>query len=608
MTNKSRFILRFIIQVAKGARARQGYNYHSGSILLTTLVVILVAMIGGAALMTKAINSLNSSSDASDLQTAKEAAETGFNEILAALNTDERSYLLVTCFTSWGSGAVSAADLDTNNIYHPSSTLAAAPAGYPGSQSFYQTPGFNGVVTYKLEAYDPPASVSTSATCTKFGNLFGGSASFTVIGTLTRNGKQQSTFRLKKVVFVRGPFSESSQPFDAPLMITGSGPSSNNDVTKMDQKKFGLSSIPGACITAGDRKCKSPEPGLQTTYVVCSGNPHCVPPTSNIGPLNANGLDLPPFPGRLPFFWLPWLSPSPYSYPNSGPYFFFPPLHFPPSPHYAIWVEDRWSFLQDFGAAYPLQDKRSFLQLSSDQQIVYNSTMCNFPYYGVTGCPTPSTADSFIANKLEKGCYYNHNDQPDNSGDITRPSQNSSDSTAINCVVKSMSNPNIKVNTGTGAASATPNAAHGLPVNVFVTGTGTVIDVQTGDFSNLIPLNWAKLRIHGTDGDGSNCSVQTVLVGVLQLDGLFIWMPEGKIIYPSPGGGGGNSGPFGVRWVCAFDSKNSANLDIIGPSDAVAGLATIFPSFFNASAADPSFIPSSTPSNITNYRAYGVTY
>jgi len=555
MTEKSRFILRFISQAGECCPTLPSHKPGSGSILLTTLVVILVAMIGGAALMSKAINSLNASSDASDLQTAKEAAETGFNEILAALNTDERSYLLVTKLANWGSAGVSAADLDSCNIYHPSLTLAGSPAGYPASTSFYQTAGFNGIVTYKLEAYDPPASVSTSATCTKFGNLFGGSASFTVVGTLTRNGKQQATFRLKKIVFVRGPFSESSQPFDAPLMITGSGASSNNDVTKMDQKKFGLSSIPDACITAGDRKCKSPNPGLQTTYVVCSGNPKCVPPTSNIGPLNANGLNLPPFP------WTPYL----------------------------------------------LADKRLLSQLDDDKDIVYNATFCNFPYYGATGCPTAGTADSFITDRLEKGCYYNVNFQPDNSGG-TRNVQNSTNSTAINCVVKSINNPNIKVNTGTGAASATPSTAHGLPVNVFVTGSGTVIDVQTGDFSNLAPLNWAKLRIYGRYGDGSNCSVQTVLIGVLQLDGLFIWMPAGKIIYPSPGGGGGNSGPYGVRWICAFDSKNSANLDIIGPSDAVAGLATIFPSFFNSTASDPSFIPSSTPSNITNYRAYGVTY
>ncbi|MEI6030763.1 MAG: hypothetical protein WCQ20_06300 [Synechococcaceae cyanobacterium ELA739] len=158
-----------------------------------------------------------------------------------------------------------------------------------------------------------------------------------------------------------------------------------------------------------------------------------------------------------------------------------------------------------------------------------------------------------------------------------------------------MNNPNIKVNTA------------GLPVNVFVKGDGTVIDVQTGDFSNLIPLNWAKLRVYGTSGDGSNCTTQIIKLGVLQFDGLFVWMPAGKIIYPSPGGGGGNSGPYGVRWVCAFDSKNSANIDIIGPGNAVAGLATIFPNFFSSSLSD-SFIPSAVPSNITNYRAYGVTY
>jgi len=544
MNKPSPFSLHWLLQTARQSSKRQGHQAAAGSILLTTLVVILVAMIGAATLMSKGVNSLSASSDASDLQTAKEAAETGFNEILAALNTDERSYLLVTKLANWGSGIVSSTDLDNCSIYHPSNSLPGPPAGYPNSASFYKTTSFNGTVTYKLENYAPPISVSTPATCTKFGNLFGGSASFTVVGTLTRNGQQQSTFRLKKVVFIKGPFTESSEPFDAPLMITGTGPSSNNDVTKMDQKKFGLSSIPDACITANSRKCNSPSPGLQTTYVVCSGNPKCVPATSNIGPLNANGLNLPPFP--------------------SGPSYF--------------------------------NDKRSNAQYDNDKEIVYSSTLCNFPYYGATGCPTTATAgsSSFIKNQLEQGCYYNVSNQPDNSGS-TRNSQNSTASTAINCVVKSMNNPNIKVNTA------------GLPVNVFVRGDGTVIDVQTGDFSNLIPLNWARLRVYGTSGDGSNCTTQIIKLGVLQFDGLFVWMPAGKIIYPSPGGGGGNSGPYGVRWVCAFDSKNSANIDIIGPGNAVAGLATIFPNFFSSSLSD-SFIPSAVPSNITNYRAYGVTY
>jgi hypothetical protein len=543
MSVHPRLIQRLLLEAGPKPTDRQSDPQDAGSILLTILIVALVAMVGAATLMSKSINSLNASSDATDVQTAKEAAETGFNEILAALNTDQRSYLLVTKLANWGNGGVSATDLDNCNIYHPSSTLAGSPAGYPTSASFYQTPSFNGTVTYKLEAYEPPISISTSGTCTKFGNLFGGSATFTVVGTLTRNGKQQSTFRLKKVVFVKGPFTESSQPFNAPLMITGTGGSSNNDVTKMDQKKFGMSSIPDACITANDRKCKSPSPGLQTTYVVCSGNAKCVAPTSNIGPLNAYGLNLPPFP--------------------TGPAFF--------------------------------DDKRSSAEFDKDKEIVYSSTLCNYPYSGATGCPTAANASSFIRTQLEKGCYYNVSAQPGNS-DSTRSTQTSTASTAINCVVKTMNNPTITVNTA------------GLPVNVFVRGDDTVIDVQTGNFSNLIPLNWAKLRIFGTSGDGSDCTEQLVKIGVLQLDGLFIWMPEGKIIYPSPGGGGGNNGPYGVRWVCAFDSKNSANLDIIGPGDAVAGLATIFPNFFTANKLDTSFIPSSIPSNITNYRAYGVTY
>ncbi|MCX5969333.1 MAG: hypothetical protein NTV57_17245 [Cyanobacteria bacterium] len=546
MTSKTRFRLQFTLKIASRLGAKHSDQHHAGSILLTTLVVILVAIIGGATLMSKGINSLNASSDASDLQTAKEAAETGFNEILAALNTDERSYLLVTNFANWGSGGVTAADLNSCNIYHPATTLAGAPPGYPSSTSFYKTSGYNATVTYKLEGYTPPASASAPATCTKFGNLFGGSATFTILGTISRGGKQQASFRLKKVVFVRGPFTESSEPFDAPLLITGKGASSNNDVTKMDQKKFGLSWIPDACITANNRKCNSPSPGLQTTYVVCSGSPTCVPPTSNIGPLNANGLPLPTFPAAPSSF----------------------------------------------------QDKRSDEQYESDKDsITYNTTLCNFPYFGATGCPTASTASSstFIKNQLEKRCYYNISSQPDNSGG-TRNSQITSASTSINCVVMTINNPNIKVNTA------------GLPVNVFVKGEGTAIDVRTGDFSNLIPLNWAKLRIFGKDGDGSDCSKQTILIGVLQLDGLFIWMPAGKIIYPSPGGGGGNNGPYGVRWVCAFDSKNSANLDIIGPSNAVAGLATIFPNKFNTIDPDNTFNPTGVPSNITNYRAYGVTY
>ncbi|MEI6030764.1 MAG: hypothetical protein WCQ20_06305 [Synechococcaceae cyanobacterium ELA739] len=290
MNKPSPFNLHWLLQTARPSAKRQGHQAEAGSILLTTLVVILVAMIGAATLMSKGVNSLSASSDASDLQTAKEAAETGFNEILAALNTDERSYLLVTKLANWGSGIVSSTDLDNCSIYHSSNSLPGPPAGYPSSTSFYKTTSFNGTVTYKLENYDPPISFSTPATCTKFGNLFGGSATFTVVGTLTRNGKQLSTFRLKKVVFIKGPFTESSEPFDAPLMITGTGPSSNNDVTKMDQKnldylRFPMPALPQIVANATARvpACKPPmwfAPATPSAYPPHPTSDHSMPMAS----------------------------------------------------------------------------------------------------------------------------------------------------------------------------------------------------------------------------------------------------------------------------------------------------------------------------------------
>ncbi|MEA5421950.1 hypothetical protein [Synechococcus sp. CCY9202] len=188
------------------------------------ILTALIAVLGIVALAARNSESQLSSIRQSDAATAKEAAEYGMNEIIGKLNSDAFGYLWVT---NWNSSAS-----PPNWVSVTTANLAACNidiSGTPGTSSLVGIKSLSTISTakYQLTNFVPPQfppGSSADASCTMFGNLFGGSASITVRGSLQRpSGTEVSNYELTRRVHVIGPVGSASNLGDFPLLLTGPG-------------------------------------------------------------------------------------------------------------------------------------------------------------------------------------------------------------------------------------------------------------------------------------------------------------------------------------------------------------------------------------------------
>ncbi len=545
-SSSAKFTLSMLAKLCANATRTAQRQKAKGNVLPLVLFTALVVIVGSVALMTRTSNSWLSSVSNSDYQAAKEAAETGFNMILAELNTNPKSYFLVTKFGNWYSSPPSVAEAGSCNVFMQGVQSAPSNAKTElaiGTGQFYQ------LTSYQAPERSPG---SPEGSCTKFGNLFGGSADVVVTGSVERGGSTTARFRLRKTVYVKGPFVESSQPPLTPLLITGGAGSTLG--------KFDQNGGKGLAITGNPANPKN-HASTVAADAACSLVANCISDNTKVGDIDARSITLPGFPTLA----------------SQG-------------------------------------DTRTTTgtgnQLTADSSLAYGNTYINtmFPYVTSTGAPATNNTSNFLA----PGCYFNNRtsvlDRVDNSG-VSRPLQasgvtanGSPASTAINCVVGTINNPNILVNTSR------------LPVNIFVLGTGANAITLTPGNSATIRLDnspnagWQNLRIYGVNnGTANDCSQQTVTVNASPFDGAFLWMPNATLRFSGSGTGGGQEGSYGVRWVCRFEGPGSGDRALFGPTNALTGLSSIFPGFFTTATND-TFNPSPIPSTVTNYRAYGVTY
>lgn len=522
-----------------------------GSVLPLVVFTILVVTVGAAALMARGASSWLSSVSNSDYQAAKEAAETGFNRILAQLNTNERSHFLVTKFGRWYASPPTLSQAASCNVFMPSVVSAPSNAKTElasGVGQFFQ------LTSYSAPARSPgsPEGIG-GVSCDMFGNLFGGSAEVQVLGTVERGGVTRARFRLSKIIYVKGPFTESSQPPFTPLLITGPAGSTLG--------KFDQGGGKGLARTGNPADPKN-DPTTTAADAACLQVANCISDNTKVGDIDATTVTLPSFPTLA----------------SQGD-------------------------TRTTGASS---------QESADATLSYGTSYTNtmFPYVNADGTPASNNTSNYLA----PGCYFNNRtaalDRVNNSGS-SRPLQSSNStangspaSTAINCVVGTISNPNILVDTSR------------LPVNIFVRGTGISAVAVTPGNSSTIRLNnrtisnWQNLRIYGVNtGTSTDCGQQTVTVNASPFDGAYVWMPNATFRFSGSGTGGGQEGSYGVRWVCRFEGPGSGDRALFGPvaTSSTAGFNSIFPGFFNTSTND-TFNPSPIPSAMTNYRAYGVTY
>jgi len=166
------------------------------------LVMALVTTIGIFVIASRVAGSRQSASSSSLSLAARQAAEFGFTEVIAAMNRDPKSYLWVTKFEEWNN--VSAQDLKDCGVAATADPATNPISSLGSDRALPNSPE----LSYRFVSYKEPANpdedLTEPAGCnSKFGNLIGGTGEITIVGTMKRGSGYTSTFTLKRKVSVK---------------------------------------------------------------------------------------------------------------------------------------------------------------------------------------------------------------------------------------------------------------------------------------------------------------------------------------------------------------------------------------------------------------------
>lgn len=188
-----------------GSTPRSGPS-NRGLVVEAVLVMALVTTIGIFVIASRVAGSRQSASSSSLSLAARQAAEFGFTEVIAEMNRDPKSYLLVTKFSEWNS--VKAQDLKDCGVAATAADPVTNPISSLGSErALPNSPELSyRFVSYKEPAKEPNLTLDPSVpeVCNdKFGNLIGGTGEIEIVGTMKRGSGYTSTFTLKRKVSVK---------------------------------------------------------------------------------------------------------------------------------------------------------------------------------------------------------------------------------------------------------------------------------------------------------------------------------------------------------------------------------------------------------------------
>ena len=193
--------------------------------LAPTLGTILLLLFGSVALVAGGLAWQSASSRGGDAEQAREAAEWGFNSVIDQLNDPGNSYLLVTKWSASNRDwvAVTAAERSACRI----STNSRGEVQRSSILSAVQTVGTR-QVRYTLTEFRPPQYPGAEpSSCTKFGNLSGGTARLTVLGEVLQGGTVVASHRIVRdaTVDAEGDNDLAAPPISPPMtfLATGSG-------------------------------------------------------------------------------------------------------------------------------------------------------------------------------------------------------------------------------------------------------------------------------------------------------------------------------------------------------------------------------------------------
>ena len=199
---------------------------------MTTLTGLLMMLFGSAALISAALSWQTAASRAGVAGQARSAAERGFHAVIDLLNDPANGHLLVTKWAGSDWVPVSNADLAACQITrNPLGAVARS-----AILSDTQTVGGR-QVRYTLTVFVPPKYPSAAPkSCTLFGNLQGGTASFTIRGEVLQGGAVLARYELQRDTTVNSfrDTTPGNPPVSGPLafLATGGGDSTAISVEK----------------------------------------------------------------------------------------------------------------------------------------------------------------------------------------------------------------------------------------------------------------------------------------------------------------------------------------------------------------------------------------
>jgi hypothetical protein len=194
--------------------------------LVTSLTGLLMTLFGSAALISAVLSWQTAASRAGIAGQAKAAAERGFHAVIDRLNDPANGHLLVTKWAGSDWVSVSNADLAACQITRNQLGAVARSAILSGTQTVEGRQVRYTLINFKEPEYPSVAPASLPAVCrASFGNLQGGTASFTIRGEVLQGGAVLARYELQRYTTVNSflDTTPGNPPVSGPLAFFGTG-------------------------------------------------------------------------------------------------------------------------------------------------------------------------------------------------------------------------------------------------------------------------------------------------------------------------------------------------------------------------------------------------
>lgn len=224
-----------LFRLFESRRTRSSVPAIAGNgFLVTTLTGLLMTLFGSVALISAVLSWRTAASRAGDAGLAKAAAERGFHAVIDRLNDPANGHLLVTKWAVSDWVPVSNADLTACQITRNPLGAVARSAILSDTQTVGGRQVRYTLIKFKPPEYPSVAPASLPAVCrASFGNLQGGTAGFTIRGEVLQGGAVLARYELQRYTTVNSflDTTPGNPPVSGPLAFLGTGGGDSTYIT-----------------------------------------------------------------------------------------------------------------------------------------------------------------------------------------------------------------------------------------------------------------------------------------------------------------------------------------------------------------------------------------